>query len=57
MANRNYVGRRGKVYSADEKKAYHLGRGYGAAKIGKRIACKTEAQKQSFRNGIKSVKG
>lgn len=45
-----------KQYSEREKQAYHAGRGYAAAKAGKRVACKTEKEKASFRNGVKAVR-
>lgn len=45
-----------KQYSEREKQAYHAGRGYAAGKSGKRVKCKTEREKQSFRNGVKSVR-
>lgn len=44
-------------YSEAEKRAYSAGMGYGAAKSGKRVQCKTEAEKKSFRNGLKKSKG
>lgn len=46
-----------KRYSAKERKAYHMGRAYGAAKAGKRVKCTDEKEKRSFRNGVNSVKG
>lgn len=45
-----------KQYSEREKQAYHAGRGYAAGKSGKRVKCNTEAEKQSFRNGVNSVR-
>lgn len=44
-------------YSAKERKAYHMGRAYAAAKAGKRINCPDSKSKQSFRNGVNSVRG
>ena len=46
-----------KNYSAKERKAYHMGRAYQTAKLGKRVSCPDEKTKQSFRNGVNSVKG
>lgn len=45
-----------KNYSAKERKAYHMGRAYQTAKEGKRVACPDEKTKESFRNGVNSVK-
>ena len=45
-----------KRYSEREKQAYHAGRGYAAGKANKRVKCKTEKEKASFRNGVKSVR-
>lgn len=45
-----------KKYSSKERKAYHMGRAYGTAKLGKRVKCPDEATKQSFRNGVNAVK-
>ena len=50
-----YVNRGKRQFSEREKRAYSAGRGYAAAKKGKRIKCNTEKEKQSFRNGVKSV--
>lgn len=44
-------------YSAKERKAYHMGRAYAAAKAGKRVNCPDSKSKQSFRNGVNSVRG
>ena len=38
-----YLNRGKKSYSEAEKRAYHGGRAYGAAKSGKRVKLKTEA--------------
>ena len=50
-----------KTYSTKERKAFHMGRAYAAAKAGKRVklrvVCPDEATKQSFRNGVNSVRG
>ena len=50
-----YVNRGKRQFSEREKRAYSAGRGYAAAKKGKRIKCNTEKERQSFRNGVKSV--
>lgn len=50
-----YINRGKKQYSEREKRAYSAGRGYAAAKKGKRVKCQTEREKASFRNGVKSV--
>lgn len=44
-------------YTANERKAYHMGRAYAAAKAGKRVNCPDSKSKQSFRNGVNSVRG
>lgn len=46
-----------KIYTAEEKKAYHMGRAWAAGKKNKRVKCKTEKEKQSFRNGVNAVRG
>lgn len=46
-----------KKYSEKEKQAYHGGRAWAAGKAGKRVTLKTEKEKKSFRNGVKSVRG
>lgn len=43
-------------FTEREKRAYSAGCGYAAAKAGKRVDCKTEKEKESFRNGVKSVR-
>lgn len=43
-------------YTAKERKAYHMGRAYAAAKAGKRVNCPDSKSKQSFRNGVNSVR-
>ncbi len=50
-----YPNRGKRQYSEEEKHAYHAGRGFGIAKKGKRVKCKTEKEKQSFRNGVNAV--
>ncbi len=52
---RKYANRGKKQFSEREKRAYSAGRGYAAAKKGRRIKCKTEREKQSFRNGVNSI--
>lgn len=49
-----YLNRGKRQFSEREKRAYSAGRGYAAAKRGKRVQCKTAREKQSFRNGLKS---
>ena len=44
-------------FSASEKAAYNAGKGFAAAKAGGKVLLKTEKEKQSFRNGMESVKG
>lgn len=51
-----YPNRGKKQFTEREKRAFSAGKGYAAAKAGKRVACKTEKEKQSFRNGVKSVR-
>lgn len=50
-----YPNRGKRQFTEREKRAYSAGRGFAAAKKGKRVACKTEKEKQSFRNGVRSV--
>lgn len=45
-----------KKYSDREKRAFFAGRGYASAKKGKRVKCSSEAEKRSFRNGVRSVR-
>lgn len=52
---KKYVNRGKRQFSEREKRAYSAGRGYAAAKKGRRIKCKTEREKQSFRNGVNSI--
>lgn len=49
--------KRKKQYSAAEKKAFHMGRAYAAGKVNKRVKCRTEKEKASFRNGVNAVRG
>ena len=51
-----YPNRGKRSYSEREKRAYSAGRGYGAAKSGKRVKCVTKKEKSSFINGFNSVK-
>ncbi len=44
-------------YSIKEKKAHAAGKAYAAAKAGKRCSFKTAAERRSFSNGVKSVRG
>lgn len=44
-------------YTAKERKAYYMGRAYAAAKAGRRVDCPDSKTKQSFRNGVNSVRG
>lgn len=46
-----------RTFSEREKRAFSAGKGYAAAKAGKRVKCETEAEKQSFRNGVNAVRG
>lgn len=46
-----------KRYSASERKAFHMGRAFATAKAGGRVVGMTNEQKQSFKNGVKSVRG
>lgn len=52
-----YPNRGKRQFTEREKRAYSAGKGYAAAKAGKRVECKTEKEKQSFRNGVMSVRG
>ncbi len=46
-----------KSYSEAEKRAYHGGRAYAVGKMGRRVKLRTEKEKKSFSNGVKSVRG
>lgn len=46
-----------KKYSSKERKAYHMGRAWAAGKSGKRVSCPDEKTKQSFKNGVKAMRG
>lgn len=50
-----YPNRGKRQYSEKEKRAWSAGRGYGAAKKGRKAMFKTEKEKKSFRNGYNSV--
>lgn len=50
-----YPNRGKRQFSEREKRAYSAGCGYGAAKNGKKVKCRTEKERQSFSNGVKSV--
>lgn len=52
-----YLNRGKKQYSEDEKRAWSAGRGFAAAKAGKRCSFKTQKERESFKNGVKSVRG
>lgn len=54
MANYPNYGKRS--YSEAEKRAYHGGRAYAVGKAGKRVKLKTEKERKSFSNGVKSVR-
>ena len=43
-------------YSEREKRAYFAGKAYATAKAGNRVNCKSSVEKQSFRNGVNSVR-
>lgn len=45
-----------KQYSVKERKAFHMGRAWAAGKDGKRVFCRDEKTKQSFRNGVKATR-
>ena len=51
-----YPNRGKKQFTEREKRAFSAGKGYAAAKAGKRVECKTEKEKQSFRNGVNAVR-
>ena len=44
-------------YSEAEKKAFAAGKAYATAKQNKRVKCKTKAEKESFRAGVKAARG
>lgn len=46
-----------RTYSEAEKRAYHGGRAYAAAKLKKRVKFQTEKERKSFSNGVKAVRG
>lgn len=55
MPNYQEKERRGN-YTEREKRAYSAGCGYAAGKAGERVACKTEDEKTSFRNGVNATR-
>ncbi|MDE7453803.1 MAG: hypothetical protein K2N22_05280 [Clostridia bacterium] len=44
-------------YSNREKRAFAAGKAFAAAKAGRRCSFKTNAERQSFSNGVKAVRG
>lgn len=54
MANSNNAN---KQYSEREKQAFYAGKAYAQAKAGQRVNCRTKAERQSFSNGVKIVRG
>ncbi len=46
-----------KQFSEAEKQAYYAGQAYALAKKGKRVKCKTEEGKASFKAGVEKVRG
>lgn len=44
-------------YSDREKRAFVAGKAYAAAKSGIRCSFKTNSERKSFSNGVKSVRG
>lgn len=46
-----------KKYSPVEKRAYYQAQGFAACMAGKRIECKSEATKASFKAGLKKMQG
>lgn len=46
-----------KKYSPAEKRAYYQAQGYAACMAGKRIECKSEKTKASFKAGLKKMQG
>lgn len=53
---KKYPNRGKRQYSLREKRAYSAGRGYAAAKKGRRVKCRTKKEVRSFRNGVNSVR-
>lgn len=53
----SYQNRGKRQFTEREKRAYSAGRGYAAAKAGRRVKCETEKEKRSFRNGVNAVRG
>ena len=52
-----YPNRGKKSYSEAEKRAFHGGRAFAIGKAGRRVKFKTEKERKSFSNGVKSVRG
>lgn len=52
-----YPNRGKKSYSEEEKRAFHGGRAYAIGKAGKRVKLKTDKERKSFSNGVKSIRG
>ena len=52
-----YPNRGKKQFTEREKRAFSAGKGYAAAKAGKRVKYRTEKEKASFRNGVNAVRG
>jgi hypothetical protein len=53
---KKYVNRGIRHFSLREKRAFSAGRGYGAAKNGKRVKLVTNDERRSFCNGMNTVK-
>lgn len=51
-----YPNRGKKQFTEREKRAFSAGKGYAAAKANKRVKCRTEKEKASFRNGVNAVR-
>ena len=51
-----YLNRGRRQFSEEEKRAFHGGRAYGAAKMGRRVSFRTKSERDSFSNGVKSVR-
>lgn len=46
-----------KSFSVAEKNAFAAGRSYAKAKAGKRVVLSSRKERESFRNGVNSVRG
>ena len=57
MPKKGSYGGGGGHHSAQEAKAYNMGRAYGAAKAGRKISGLSESQKKSFKKGYNVGKG